>query len=160
MTSPGGGIPDRFTHADSDPIRVVVDTSVLLRYLIKPSTAIRQLIERCWVGGRVQMITAPELVAELADVLNRPSIRKLVDPEEGQALLETIYLLAEIVPALGVIPAFSRDPKDDMFIACAVIGSARFVITADEDLLVIGEVSDVRMITPYQFLHLIETEGS
>lgn len=160
MTPPASGTPDQFTHAGSDPIRVVFDTSVLLRYLIKPSTAIRELIETWWVGGRVLMITAPELLAELADVLNRPSIRKFVEPEEGQALLETVYLLAEIVPALGAIPTFSRDPKDDMFIACALTASARFVITTDEDLLVIGEVSDVRMITPFQFFHLIETEDS
>lgn len=160
MTPPAGETTGRIAQADSAPIRVVFDTSVLLRYLIKPSAAIRELIETWWLDGRVQMITAPELLTKLADVLERPSIRRFVEPEEGQALVEIVTLLAETIPALGMIPAFGRDPKDDKFIACALTGSARFVITSDKDLLVIGEIGDVKMITPFQFLQLFNAQDS
>ena len=36
--------------------RIVVDTSVLIRYLIKPSAAIVELIEQRWLAGEVQMV--------------------------------------------------------------------------------------------------------
>ncbi len=110
---PGNGEQSPATaHA---PTRVVVDTNVWLRYLIKPSAA-------------------------------------FIQAAEGRTLLETIRALAEFTPALGPVPVFTRDPKDDKFIACALAAQARFVITTDEDLLVVDEVGGVRMITPYQFI--------
>ena len=59
-------------------IRAVVDTSVLIRYLIRPSAAIKELIEMRWLGDQVQMVTAPELVKELEDVLKRDTIQALI----------------------------------------------------------------------------------
>lgn len=134
------------------PVRVVVDTSVWLRYLIKPSAAIKELLEVWWLTGRLQVVAAPELLTELQDVLARPSIRRFVQPAEGAVLLETIDVLAELIPPLGPIPGLTRDPKDDKFVACALAGHATHVITVDEDLLVLAEVGGVQITTPYHFL--------
>jgi putative PIN family toxin of toxin-antitoxin system len=156
---PGNG--GRPLPATQQPVRVVVDTNVWLRYLIKPSAAIKELIETWWLTGRLQVIAAPELLAELRGVLARSSIQRFVQPAEGAVLLETIVLLAELTPPLGPIPPLSRDPKDDKFVACAVAGQAPHVITVDEDLLILAEVSGVRMTTPYHFLAwLKEKPGS
>ncbi len=84
-------------------IRAVIDTSVFIRYLIRPSAAIRVLIEGLWLEDQVQVITAPELLAELQRVLARESIRRFIQPAEGQALLDSVLLKAEILPALGSI---------------------------------------------------------
>ena len=61
--------------------RAVVDTSVLIRYLIRPSAAIRELIEVRWLDGGIRLVTAPELIAELADVLARDYIQAVVQPK-------------------------------------------------------------------------------
>jgi hypothetical protein len=142
----------------SVPTRIVIDSSVLLRYLIKPGAAVRELVETWWLSGKVQMVTAPDLLAELEAVLARPSIIQIIRPEEGRVLLETIRLLADMMPPLGPIPAFTRDPKDDKFIACALAGQARFVVSADEDLLALREVDGIRMITPYHLLVWLRQE--
>jgi len=133
-------------------IRAVIDTSVLIRYLIKPSAAIKELIEVYWLGDQVQMVIAPELIAELEGVLGRDDIRALIQPLEGQVMLEAIYLKAEILPSLGEIPSYTRDPRDDKFIACALAGDAGYVITVDKDLLVLETLSGIRMVTPYEFV--------
>lgn len=149
------GEPGNGEHASTmthRPVRVVVDTSVWLRYLIKPSAAVKELIEVWWLKGRLQVIVAPELLIELQEVLARPSIRRFVQPAEGAALLETIGLLAELLPPLGPIPPLTRDAKDDKFVACAMAGHATHVLTLDEDLLVLAEVGGVRINTPYHFI--------
>ncbi len=133
-------------------IRVVIDTSILIRYLIRPSAAIRSLIEDEWLGDRVQMVSAPELAAELRGVLSRPSIRRFISPASGQVLLELVTVKADFLSLLGPIPAFTRDPKDDKFIACALAGQAQYLITVDTDLLVLGTVDTVRIVTPEIFL--------
>ena len=137
-------------------IRVVVDTSVLIRYLIKPSAAIRELIEIRWLDDEVQMVTAAELIEELKGVLGRGYSQTLIGPEEGQALLDAIHQKAEILPPLGTIPSYTRDPKDDKFVACALAGDAEYVITVDKDLLVLKTLGGVRMMTPYGFMALFQ----
>ena len=133
-------------------IRAIIDTSVLIRYLIKPSAAIKELIEERWIGDEVQMVTAPDLIAELEGVLKRDYIQTLIRTEEGQALLDAITQKADSLPPLGPVPAYTRDPKDDKFVACALVGDANYLITDDKDLLVLKVVGDVRIVTPYDFL--------
>ena len=137
-------------------IRVVIDTSVLIRYLIKPSAAIKELIEMRWLNDEIQMISSPELWTEIEGVLGREYIRELVLPQEGQVLLEAIALKAKVLSSLGPIPSYSRDPKDDKFVACALAGEATYVITVDRDLLVLGSIGGVRMVTPSEFVALLE----
>jgi putative PIN family toxin of toxin-antitoxin system len=137
-------------------IRVVIDTSVLIRYLIKPSAAIKRLIEVQWLGDKVQMVTAPELIEELEGVLERDYVQKFVLPAEGQALLDAIRLKAEILLPLGEIPSYTRDAKDDKFVACALVAEAEYVITVDKDLLVLGALGGIRMVTPDEFMKTFE----
>jgi putative PIN family toxin of toxin-antitoxin system len=133
-------------------IRAIIDTSVLIRYLIKPRAAIKELIEERWLGEQVQMVTAPDLMAELEGVLKWDSIQTLIQTDEGQALLDAIAQKADILPPLGPAPAYTRDPKDDKFVACALAGEANYLITEDKDLLVLEGVGDVRIVTPYDYL--------
>jgi uncharacterized protein len=133
-------------------IRAIIDTSVLIRYLIKPSAAIKELIEERGLGDKVQMVTALDLIAELEGVLKRDYIQTLIRTEEGQALLDAITRKADILPPLGPVPAYTRDPKDDKFVACALVGDVNYLITEDKDMLVLEVVGDVRIVTPYDFL--------
>ena len=133
-------------------IRAIIDISVLIRYLIRPSAAIKELIEERWLGDEVQMVTAPDLVAELEGVLKRDYIQTVIRTDEGQALVDAITQKADILPPLGPLPAYTRDPKDDKFVACALVGDANYLITEDRDLLVLQVVGDVRIVTPYDFL--------
>jgi putative PIN family toxin of toxin-antitoxin system len=141
-------------------IRVVIDTSVLIRYLIKPSAAIKELIELRWLNDKIQMVTCPELLAELESVLRREYIQQLIRPDEGQILLDAIALKAEVLPSLEPIPSYTRDPKDDKFIACALAGGAGYVITVDQGLLVLGSLGGVRILTPGEWVTMLRNVGS
>ena len=132
--------------------RVVIDTSVLIRYLIKPSAAVRHLVEDLWLNDDVVMVSSPELIAELEDVLARDYIRALIRLEEGKALLDAIQATAEILPPLDEVPAYTRDLKDDKFVACAIAGQASYVITLDKDILMLEKLGDLQIVTPYDFV--------
>lgn len=140
-------------------IRAVFDTSVLIHYLIKPSVAIKELIEDLWLGDEVQIVTAPELIEELEGVLARDYIQALIQPEEGQVLLEAIEAKAEMISPLGPLPSYTRDPKDDKFIACALASGAEVVITGDEDILTLGSLATVQMMAPHEFVALTKAQA-
>ena len=46
----------------------------------------------------------------------------------------------------------SRDPKDDPFLACALAAHAKYLVTRDNDLLVLGKPFGIEMITPAGFM--------
>ena len=100
----------------------------------------------------VQMVSAPELEAEYAGCCRALPSSASFRPPPVKCLLELVALKADILSLLGPIPAFTRDPKDDKFIACALVGQAQYLITVDTDLLVLGTVDTVRIVTPEAFL--------
>ncbi|NJN72953.1 MAG: putative toxin-antitoxin system toxin component, PIN family [Limnothrix sp. RL_2_0] len=48
----------------------------------------------------------------------------------------------------------SRDPKDNKFLELAVDGNADYLITGDQDLLILHPFQKTQIITPAQFLKL------
>jgi hypothetical protein len=95
-------------------------------------------------------------------VLARDDIQALIQPEEGQVLLEAIESKAEMISSLGPIPSYTRDPKacgersrtNDKFVACALAGGAEVVISVGEDILALGSLTTVQMMTPREVVGL------
>ena len=46
-----------------------------------------------------------------------------------------------------------RDPKDDMFLECAVRAHADLLIAGDNDLLVLGNFEGIRIVAPAAYLY-------
>jgi putative PIN family toxin of toxin-antitoxin system len=131
---------------------VVIDTSVWIHYLVRPGAAVRRIVDDLWLSERLKMVASPELIEELAGVLARPAIRALIPEEAGGALLDIIDGRVEMLPALGEVPKLTRDPKDDKFVACAVLAGADFLISLGRDILAVGELGGVRVVTPVGFV--------
>lgn len=70
-------------------------------------------------------------------------------------MLNALFQLAIILPALGGAPSYSRDAKDDKFVACAPTGQADYLVPFDEDLLVLRAVGAVQIVAPQQLLDLL-----
>jgi predicted nucleic acid-binding protein len=49
-----------------------------------------------------------------------------------------------------------RDRKDRAVLACAVGGKAEYIVTGDEDLLILKTYQDVGIVTPAQFLEILQ----
>ena len=98
------------------------------------------------------MISAPELIGELREGLGRERKCNFIAPEDGQALLDAIQAKAVILPGLGTVPTYTRDSKDDKFIACAIAGNAEYLISVDDDILALDTLAGVQMTTPHAFV--------
>ncbi|MBD2777542.1 putative toxin-antitoxin system toxin component, PIN family [Iningainema sp. BLCCT55] len=49
-----------------------------------------------------------------------------------------------------------RDPKDNKFLEVALGGSADYLVTGDNDLLVLSPFRGIPIITPVQFKEILE----
>jgi predicted nucleic acid-binding protein len=54
------------------------------------------------------------------------------------------------------LATFSRDPDDDKLIHAASAAGAQWLVTGDGDLLTLGKVEDVVILTPEQALRQLE----
>jgi len=54
------------------------------------------------------------------------------------------------------VPAVSRDPQDDKFLACVRSAGADYLVTEDKDLLVLEEYEGTRICQPAEFIALLE----
>jgi predicted nucleic acid-binding protein len=53
-----------------------------------------------------------------------------------------------------------RDAKDDPFLAAALAGGARYLVTNDRDLLDLGTPFGVAILTPVQFLRILRDQSA
>ena len=136
--------------------RVVLDTNLFVSAFISPTGTPTQLIT-LWEQHSISLLTSAELIAEVDHVLHRSSIQERYQlPEEGiERLLTRLHLTAEWVIPLTSLPLHSRDPKDDTLLAYALGGNADYLITGDQDLLVLDSnpaLGKLRIITAAEFL--------
>ena len=135
--------------------RVVVDTNVFISSLLSTRGATYQLMEM-WKNGRFHLITSPYLVNELTRVLTYPRIAKRlrVTGAETATIIQYLLANAEMMPGTLQLPGVTRDPKDDAVVACAQEGNADYIVSGDDDLLVLEEFQGIQMIRPTDFIEL------
>lgn len=140
------------------PVRAVLDTNVLVSGLISQHSPPRRLVD-AWLEGRFVLVTSLYQVQEINHVLTYPRIveRIRLEAAEVEMILAALLTEAEVVPGQLQLPGATRDPKDDALVACAVEGRAAYLVSGDQDLLVLGEYEGIRVVTPRRFLEKLDT---
>ena len=97
------------------------------------------------------VIDTNETLAELLDVLTRPSLRVLMDEGEIARFVALVQRDGRMVrPTLRIDAC--RDAKDNIFLECAVAGRAACLVTSDNDLLSLHPFRGIPIIRPREFL--------
>jgi putative PIN family toxin of toxin-antitoxin system len=143
-------------------IRAVVDTNLLVSYLLTHRPPIATLIDHPLARDDYLLVTAPELLAELDRVLRYPKLQRYYTEKDRTRFVALVMALSELVElptspeGQTIIPRICRDPDDDRVIACAIAGRADVIVSGDDDLLNLEQVGDIPILTAAQFLDLLE----
>jgi putative PIN family toxin of toxin-antitoxin system len=140
-------------------IRAVLDTNLLVSYLLTHRPPIAILIDHHLARDDFVLVTAPELLTELDRVLGYPKLQRYYTDEEQMRFVALVMALSEVVDLPESIPRISRDPDDDRVIACAVAGEADVIVSGDEDVLALEQAVGIRILTATQFLEMLR-QGS
>lgn len=135
--------------------RVVADANVLVSAAIARSPQAPSVLTLdAALNGRVELVTSPQLLREVAMVLARPRLQKYISADEAiRFVADMAAQTTLLVDPPGPHPAVCRDPRDDYLVALAQTGGAEAIISGDLDLLTIESSQvDVGIITPRQFV--------
>lgn len=139
-------------------IRAVVDTNILIRALIKPQGTVGPVVAAIRLG-RFQIVLSKPLLDELAATLLLPRIRDKYSLGH-QDIVDFVTFLAFrghlVEPSQSV--SACRDAKDNMVLEAALAGEASFIVTGDEDLLVLDPFEGISIVTPSVFLKRLQEE--
>ena len=144
-------------------IRALLDTNLYISYLLsrRPATSAIGVILAAARDGWFTLLFAPDIAWEIGrTVAERPDLSARVGPFEIGELLAALDAFAEEVPRHhGPLRHVTRDPKDDYLIAHAKAGRADYLVSWDKDLLDLGEVDGVKIVSPAEFLRILREAG-
>ncbi|ASC73547.1 hypothetical protein XM38_045150 [Halomicronema hongdechloris C2206] len=99
------------------------------------------------------ILISSETITELIEVINRRKFDKYLTNDEREEFLESLLVRAELVEVLEDLK-ICRDPKDDKFLNLASSGEANFIVTGDDDLLILKSYRDIPILNAKDFLEL------
>ena len=123
--------------------RIIIDTNLWIHFLItKQYTFLDDLFE----NGKVRLVFSHELLTEFVEVVKREKLKKYFSEEDLKQMLEIIDQYADIITVTSDVKV-CRDEKDNFLLSLARDSSASYLITGDNDLLVLNQFEKTRIIT-------------
>jgi len=126
----------------------ILDTNLWINFLIKNNFG---RIEELLFNDEYVLIFSRELLDEFLDVVQRPKFHKYFSPANIEIALEIIIDFAIFIDVTSEIN-ICRDPKDNFLLALAIDAKAKYLVTGDADLLVLGNIGSTKIITIADFI--------
>ena len=112
---------------------IVVDTNVILS-ACRSRNGASFVVLRGMLTGEISFAASPAMLLEYEDVLKRPGMlggHPTLTSEQIDTLIDALCAQAvQTLPWFRFRP-FLDDPKDDLFIECALAAGARLIVTRD-----------------------------
>jgi len=127
--------------------RIILDTNLWISFLIsKDFSKLDEII----FSKKSILIFSQELLEEFLEVAKRPKFRRYFAQTDIEELLETIDEYGEFIVVKSKIE-ICRDAKDNFLLSLAVDGKADFLLTGDQDLLMIEKIGKTNIKTISSF---------
>lgn len=140
-------------------MRVLFDANVLISYLLTPKEegTITTVIESGF-KEKYQLLLPSELITELRKkIAEKAYLSQKISKSSTQKFITALSAIAEILsPITESIPKVGRDFKDDYLLAYAMVGDADYLVTGDDDLLVLKQIHKIKIVSPLEFLQVLE----
>jgi hypothetical protein len=142
-------------------LRVVLDTNVFVSSLLSTEGTPAQLLN-AWREGRYMLVTSPAIIAEVVEVVESPRISKkyFIRHQDVENLVDVLKTDAVLVPGeAGVKGSVPRDPRDEMFLACAIDANADCIVSGDRHLLDLQTFRGIPILTVNEFAEELENQS-
>lgn len=129
-------------------MRVVLDTNVFISGVFFSGPPYQIL--KSWRDGIIQLVASAEILDEyrrVGDVLSEqfPGI-------DLEPFLSLLAIEAEVIVVPVLTEGVCEDPDDDKFLACALAGSCKYIVSGNKHLHKVSGYKGVEVISPRKFL--------
>ena len=136
--------------------RVVLDTSTLVSAALRVGSLPHQALLKAL--GTCEICVSSSTLDELEQVLQREKFDRYLDAETRLAFVALHRQYARLFAVAQAdelnIQLACRDPKDNKFLALALVCEADAIISSDHDLLALNPWRAISVLTPAGFVDL------
>ena len=133
--------------------RVVVDANWYVSASISKKSR-RTLYDNILKNSKLNVYYSKELLQEFEGVIHRKRFAKIITPSQIFRFINWATLFLNKVE-IKSIPKIVRDEKDDYLLGICESCNADFLVTGDEDLLILGTYQSTTILTMSQFVQLL-----
>ncbi len=136
-------------------IRIILDTNWYISATINRKS--RRRLYNFLTDQSISILYSEKLVEEYNDVMSREKYVRIILPHQTARFAAlVISKLQEINVRSSIV--MSRDPKDNFLLALSKDGKANYLVTGDEDLLVLNKIGGTRIIKMSEFEKILYSE--
>ncbi|MEK7314508.1 MAG: putative toxin-antitoxin system toxin component, PIN family [Deltaproteobacteria bacterium] len=130
-------------------MNAIVDTNVLISGIFFESGPPDKII-KALINGNFNLVISPEILTEYIETITE--LRVSYPRINVDNLVDKIFRKSHMYMAGRLPRAVCRDPKDDMFLACAVTSKTKIIVSGDRDLLSVSGYKGIEILTPRRFV--------
>lgn len=134
-------------------MKIVVDTNVWISGLLWKGIPAKLL--RLAEHGTVQIWASTDMVEELRRVLGYPRIQRQIDKLQlsQSEIMDFALILMHVALVDATISSgtIETDPDDDIFLACAMVTGASYLVSGDHHILDLGTWHGIQIVTVNEF---------
>ncbi len=124
------------------PIKVIIDTNLWISFLIgKQLLSLKHLL----VEQTVQPILSEQLLQEIILVTQRPKLQRYFPQSKVKELIDLLKIIGLSIELKSKV-SICRDSKDNYLLALAKDSQADFLITGDNDLLILKQFESTKIV--------------
>lgn len=144
-------------------MRVLLDANIIIRMLLRSPNPARSVDVILDAGLRreITFLLTSELRREVVTKIGEKRfLSQRITHDRAVTFLDQLAGSSIVLPTRASSPdAISRDPKDDYLLAYAESGHADYLVTGDEDLLVLDGRFPFRIVRPPELLAILREQG-
>ena len=137
-------------------MRIVIDSNIFISSFFwggKP----REIFERV-VNGFDELYITDEIINEIQRVMN--SNKFTVNSNDIKDYIYIIEKYSKKIVSRDNKKSISRDIDDDKILQCGIDGNVDYIITGDNDLLVLKEYKKIIIIKPKEYLEMVQKNAT
>ena len=133
---------------------VILDTNLWISFLIsKDFTQLDEFIET----KQIILAFSKELIDEFKEVVSRPKFERFFSPQDVEELMNKFDFYGKLIEVNSNIKD-CRDKKDNFLLNLAIDSKADFLVTGDDDLLILKKIKQTKILTYKEFIKQLKNK--
>ena len=130
-------------------MRIILDTNVVISGIFFAGPPSQIL--KAWREGKLHLLISEEILAEYRRVGETLALQ--FSSIDLLPILDVLRANAEVISVRSLSEPVCDDPDDDKFLACALAGKCKLIVSGDKHLLKISGFRSIKVLKPREFVN-------
>jgi putative PIN family toxin of toxin-antitoxin system len=138
--------------AKSKQLKLIIDTNLWISFIISNK---QKLLDLLLFSEKARLLFSTELITEIESTIAKPKLKKYFDSNALEEMLLAFEPFIDFIEIESDID-ICRDDKDNFLLSLAKDGKADYLLTGDNDLLILKKFGKTKIITIANFFEVMK----